>query len=427
MNDILPKDKPRYLMGVGTPVNILEGIERGVDMFDCVMPTRNGRNGMLFTKDGIMNMRNKKWETDFSPIEADGASCVDTLYSKAYLRHLFHAQELLAMQIASIHNLAFYLWLVSEARKHIIAGDFSTWKPMMVKRVLFVFIAVIFFTSKLAENSEIIAMFSTGMSFKRLMRPYMISAAVIAVATFMLGSYVIPKGSVTRLNFEDRYVKSKKKGSATNVQLEVDSGVIAYIDRYQDYNKTGNRFSLDKFVDKKLVSHLTARRIVYDTTTVNKWTIHDYMIRELDGLKENIIKGDRLDTIINMDPTDFLIMKNQQEMLTSPQLSEYIDKQRQRGFANIKEFEIEYHKRIAMSFASFILTVIGLSLSSKKTKGGMGLHLGIGLALSFSYILFQTITSTFAVNGNVPPVVAVWIPNILYAFIAFYLYKKAPK
>ena len=131
----LPEDKPRYLMGVGTPVNILEGIERGVDMFDCVMPTRNGRNGMLFTKDGIINMRNKKWEMDFSPIEVDGASSVDTLYSKAYLRHLFHAQELLAMQIASIHNLAFYLWLVGEARKHIIAGDFSTWKPMMVKRV----------------------------------------------------------------------------------------------------------------------------------------------------------------------------------------------------------------------------------------------------------------------------------------------------
>ena len=135
VNEILPKDKPRYLMGVGTPVNILEGIERGVDMFDCVMPTRNGRNGMLFTKDGIMNMRNKKWENDFSPIEADGASYVDTMYSRAYLRHLFHAQELLALQIASIHNLAFYLWLAKEARKHIIAGDFSTWKPMMVKRL----------------------------------------------------------------------------------------------------------------------------------------------------------------------------------------------------------------------------------------------------------------------------------------------------
>ena len=135
VNGILPKDKPRYLMGVGTPINILEAIERGVDMFDCIMPTRNGRNGQIFTPFGTMNMRNKKWEDDYSPIEADGASYVDTMYSRAYLRHLFHAQELLAMQIASIHNLAFYLWLVGEARKHIIAGDFSTWKPMMVKRL----------------------------------------------------------------------------------------------------------------------------------------------------------------------------------------------------------------------------------------------------------------------------------------------------
>lgn len=135
VNDILPKDKPRYLMGVGTPQNILEAIERGVDMFDCVMPTRNGRNAMLFTKNGIMNMRNKKWENDFSPIETDGASYVDTTYSKAYLRHLFIAKEYLALQIASIHNLAFYLWLVKEARRHIIAGDFITWKSKMVKQL----------------------------------------------------------------------------------------------------------------------------------------------------------------------------------------------------------------------------------------------------------------------------------------------------
>ena len=135
VNEILPKDKPRYLMGVGTPMNILEGIERGVDMFDCVMPTRNGRNGMLFTKDGIINMKNKKWEFDFSPIEENGASYVDTAYTKAYLRHLFHAQELLALQIASIHNLAFYLWLVGEARQHIIAGDFTSWKAATMKRI----------------------------------------------------------------------------------------------------------------------------------------------------------------------------------------------------------------------------------------------------------------------------------------------------
>ena len=135
VNEILPEDKPRYLMGVGTPINILEGIERGVDMFDCVMPTRNGRNGMLFTSEGIMNMRNEKWKDDFTPVDPNGTSFVDHIYSRAYLRHLFISKELLAMQIASIHNLAFYLWLVGEARRHIIAGDFSAWKKEMVERL----------------------------------------------------------------------------------------------------------------------------------------------------------------------------------------------------------------------------------------------------------------------------------------------------
>ena len=135
VNEILPTDKPRYLMGVGTPANLLEGIERGIDMFDCVMPTRNGRNACLFTSEGIMNMRNHKWADDFSPIDSNGSASVDLFYTKAYLHHLFKAQELLALEIASIHNLAFYLWLVGEARKHIIAGDFSSWKNMMVKRV----------------------------------------------------------------------------------------------------------------------------------------------------------------------------------------------------------------------------------------------------------------------------------------------------
>ena len=135
VNEILPKDRPRYLMGVGTPANLLESIERGVDMFDCVMPTRNGRNACLFTSEGIMNMRNKKWEDDFTPIDPNGTAECDRYYTKAYLHHLFKAQELLALEIASIHNLAFYLWLVQNARKHIIAGDFSTWKSMMMRRV----------------------------------------------------------------------------------------------------------------------------------------------------------------------------------------------------------------------------------------------------------------------------------------------------
>ena len=292
---------------------------------------------------------------------------------------------------------------------------------------LFVFIAVIFFTSKLAENSEIIAMFSTGMSFKRMMRPYMISAAIISIVAYGLGAYVIPKGNVTRLNFEDRYKKKKKVEYVRNVQMEVDSGVIAYIERYENYNKTGYRFSLDKFKDKKLISHLTARSITYDTASVHKWIIKNYMIREMDGMREKITKGDRMDSIIKMEPQDFLIMKNQQQTMTSPALKSYIDKQKKRGFANIKEFEIEYYQRIAMSFAAFILTTIGVSLSSRKVKGGMGLNLGVGLALSFSYILFQTVSATFAINGNTPPIVAVWIPNILYTLIAIYLYRKAPK
>ena len=136
VNEILPKDKPRYLMGVGTPANLLEAIERGVDMFDCIMPTRNGRNGQIFTKNGILNMRNERWKNDFSPIEEDGASYVDTLYSKAYLRHLINVNEILGLQIASVHNLAFYIWLMQEARKHIIEGDFSEWKRRMVVQTM---------------------------------------------------------------------------------------------------------------------------------------------------------------------------------------------------------------------------------------------------------------------------------------------------
>ena len=176
---------------------------------------------------------------------------------------------------------------------------------------LFVFISVIFFTSKLAENSEIIAMFSTGMSFKRLMRPYMISAAFIALLSFGLSSYVIPKGSSVRLNFEDTYIKKRKVNQVRNVQLEVAPGVIAYIDRYEDSEKRGYRFSLDKFEDKKLVSHLTARNITYDTLSQHRWTIRDYMIREMGDLKENITSGTKMDTTINMEPSDFFLLSQE--------------------------------------------------------------------------------------------------------------------
>ncbi|MFW5589082.1 MAG: LptF/LptG family permease [Bacteroidales bacterium] len=295
---------------------------------------------------------------------------------------------------------------------------------------LFVFIAVIFFTSKLADNSEIIAMKSTGMSFKRLLRPYFYSAALIALCTFMLGAYVIPRGNVERVNFENTYIKKKTDITAVdNVQMQVDTGVVAYITHFDNTNKSGYGFSLDKFVNKKLVSHLTAQNIQYDTLSARRfsWTLRYYTIRTLKGMREEITSGERLDTIIIMEPKDFFYVRGQQETMTVPQLSEFIDRQRLRGAAGISTFEVEYHKRFAMPFAAFILTLIGVSLSCEKRKGGMGTSIGIGIALSFSYILFQTISSTFALNAGLPAMIAVWIPNILFAIIAFVLYRRTPQ
>ena len=293
---------------------------------------------------------------------------------------------------------------------------------------LFVFIAVIFFTSKLAGNSEIIAMLACGMSFKRLLRPYMISAALIAALNLYLGAFLIPRGTVIRHNFESLYKNNKKNTSASNVQLQVGKGVIAYIAQYDDIHKTGYGFSLDKFENKKLVSHMTASTIQYDTISDSKyhWKAINYKIRTLKGMREHITTGMERDTTILMEPMDLVFSKGQQETFTSPELLSYISKQKDRGSSNVVQYEVEFHKRIAMCFASFILTIIGASLSSRKRKGGMGLYLGIGLALSFAYILLQTISSTFAINANTPSMLAAWIPNILYFFIAYFCYKKAP-
>ena len=292
---------------------------------------------------------------------------------------------------------------------------------------LFVFISVIYFTSKLAGNSEIIAILSSGVSFRRLMRPYMIAAGIISVITYLMSAFIIPNGTATMLEFEQKYNKKKKVESANDVQLKIDENTIAFIERYENRNNTGWRFMLDKFEDKKLVSHMEARTITYNPDKPGVWTARHWRIRELHDDRE-IIRESRkepLDTLLRIEPGDFLISEGEQETMTTPELGEYIDKQKQKGFANTKSFEIEYHKRLAMSFAAFILTVIGVSLSSRKMKGGMGLSLGIGIALSFSYILFQGISSAFA--EQMPVVIAVWLPNIIYSFIAIYLYRKAPK
>ena len=286
---------------------------------------------------------------------------------------------------------------------------------------LFTFIAVIFFTSKLADRSEIIAMLASGMSFRRLMLPYAVSATIIAIVTFILNAYIIPPANETRIDFQNKYIRNKKVDYVKNAQLEIEPGIIAYFDSYDARSNMGYRFSLEHFEDKKLISRLTAKSIKYDS--LYQWTVIDYMIRDFDGMREHITEGSRKDTTLTIVPSDFLISVNDCETMTTPELNTYI----KRGIGNIQTFQIEYHKRFATIMAAFILTSIGASLSSRKIKGGMGMNIGIGLALSFSYILFMTVTSTFAINGYVSPAVAAWIPNIVYTFIAIFLYQKAPR
>ena len=288
---------------------------------------------------------------------------------------------------------------------------------------LFTFIAVIFFTSKLADNSEIIAILSSGVSFRRLLIPYMVSAAFIAAFTFVLDAYVIPPANVKRINYQNQYVKNKGVDYGVNIQLQVAPGEIAYMSRFDNRMKSAYNFSLERFEDKVLKSRLTATSAVYDT--LYRWTVRNYMIRDFNGMKEEITTGSRLDTIIPIEPRVFLIAQNDHEKMTTPELKEYIERQKARGVANIKSFEIEYERRFAMTAAAFILTLIGMSLSSRKVKGGMGINIGIGLVLSFSYILFSTVTSTFDISGYTSPRVAMWIPNMIYLIIGIYLYRKA--
>lgn len=288
---------------------------------------------------------------------------------------------------------------------------------------LFTFIAVIFFTSRLADRSEIIAMLSSGISFNRLAIPYIVSAAVIAASSYALSAYVIPPANVKRIEYTNQWVKNKAVVYADNVQMQVREGLMAYLSRYDNTTRTGFRFSLDEYDGKKLKSRLTAENVRYDS--IGRWTLKNYVDRNFDGLHETMTTGASLDTLLGIEPRDFLISKNDEQTLTSPELKYYIDRQKARGVGNIKSFEIEYERRLAMTAAAFILTIIGLSLSSRKVRGGMGKNIAIGLLLSFSYILFMQVTSTFAISGYTSARVAMWIPNVLYTIIAVVLYRRA--
>ncbi len=290
---------------------------------------------------------------------------------------------------------------------------------------LFVFISVIFFTSRMAENSEIIAMLASGMSFKRLLRPYFISALVISAITFVLNNYIIPPGNKQRLDFENTYVRNKRVEYAEGIHMEVKPQVFFFLRAYSAYNKTGQEVALERFEGRDLRSRLTADRAEYDT--LYRWRLYNYREREMGDYEEKVKTGEMLDTIIPIAPSDFLVGERDAEMLTSPQLRAQISKQAERGVGNAKLFAIELHKRYAAVFSAFILTFIGAVLSAKKVKNGMGLNIAIGLGMSFGYILFSTVTSTFAISGGMAPWLAAWLPNFVFVLLALALWRKAPQ
>lgn len=290
---------------------------------------------------------------------------------------------------------------------------------------LFTFISVIFFTSKMASNTEIIAILASGVSFRRMLLPYFVSALVISSIAFVLGGYIIPPANARMLDFEDKYVKKFKTDNARNVQMEVEKGVILYIERYEKSTNNGYHLSLEKFDGKKLTSRLTAETVRWDSAY--KWTITDYLQRDFNGMRETIKRGKSMDTTINVLPQEFYISSKESAQMNNPQLHDYLERQRNRGVGNIQGFEDEYYKRYSMPLAAFIMTLIGVTLSSRKVRGGIGIHLGIGLALSSLYILFSTFSTSFSVNGSMSSFAAVWLPNIVFLGIGMYLYKTAPK
>jgi lipopolysaccharide export system permease protein len=293
---------------------------------------------------------------------------------------------------------------------------------------LFVFISVIFFTSKMAVNTEIIAILNSGMSFRRMMWPYFLSSFVIAVFTFVLTNFVIPSSNLKRMDFEDKYYRSStRKVTVENIHRQVFKNVYVYMGSYNPLSLRGQNFTIEKFNDSgRLESKLSSPTVIYDTA-LHKWSAINYTLREIMGDEEKITKGKQKDTTLTIKPSDFQRDPGFVGTMTYRELDDYVDLLRLQGSDELKLFLIEKHRRYANPFAVFILTLIGVSLSSKKVRGGIGMNIGIGLVLSFSYILFQQFASQFSLKGNLSPGLAMWIPNILYAVIAMVLYKLAPK
>ena len=291
---------------------------------------------------------------------------------------------------------------------------------------LFTFIAVIFFTSKMATNTEIVSILGSGISFKRMLFPFMISATIIGSLSFTLGNFIIPPANEVRLEFENTYIKNPYRNRDKNIHMQISPGNFVYMESYNNTKNIGYKFSMEQFINGELKRKLFSNYVEWDSTT-GKWNIHHYFIRNFNGMRETIIEGRQLDTLINLHPNHFNVRLNTVETMNFFELNNYIKEERMKGSKNLVFHLIEKHKRIAFPFATIILTLIAVAFASRKVRGGIGLHLGVGLLISFSYILFMQVSTTFATNGSLSPGIAVWIPNLMYVVLATYLLRKAPK
>ncbi len=291
---------------------------------------------------------------------------------------------------------------------------------------LFTFISVIFFTSKLASNTEIVAMLSGGVSYYRFLRPYFISAIILALMSFYLGNFLIPRTNIKRREFKDKYMENLNLDKDRNMHLRIGPQTYVYLENFNSSTNVGIKFSLEEFEGNKLTYKLMADRLRWDSTE-NKWSIDNYIIREIGDLRETIRKGQQLDTTLKLKPSDLYIKKEDFEEMNFWELRERIEEEKLKGSEKVTIYEVEKHKRIAAPFATIILTLIGVTLSSRKVRGGIGMHLGLGILFTFTYILFMQVTVVFATFGDLSPFLAAWIPNMVFAVIGLALLKTAQK
>lgn len=291
---------------------------------------------------------------------------------------------------------------------------------------LFTFISVIFFTSKMASNTEIIAILSSGISFGRLLRPYMVAAVFLAVMSFLLANFVIPVTNRKLQEFEDQYLHNPRSIRETDIHMQLGPELFVYVESYNAQNAVGHRFSMEKISDTGLYYKLTSDRIRWDSIN-GIWIAENYYMRHLDGMEQNIERGTYLKLDLDLKPGDFTVKKEDLKTMSFVRLQGFIQEEKLKGSKNINTYLIEKHKRIADPFATIILTLIGVSVSSRKVRGGIGMHLGIGITITFSFIMFMQVSTVFSTMGNLSPAIAAWIPNIIFGIMSVFLLWMAPK